>query len=509
MPGGGARRHLPHAVLATVAVVVLPALAMLPLAPLEGALDMIVSVALAIGLSVAVGSVGSAVWSRRPESKDVVFGDLMLWRWIRRSVAERRMAETALRLDDGSDPLLPALQRLTTELEARDSFMRGHSTRVARHARRIACEMGLDDDEVERIEAAASVHDVGKLFVPHSILAQPGPLTDEQLCLVRRHAEQGAELVAELGDPEVTAMVRHHHERVDGAGYPDGLTRDDIPLGARIIAVADTFDAITSDRPYRHATSRRSAIDVVSEEAGRQLDATVVAAFLDYYSAKRGIAGAAALASAPPRLVGWLAATPGSLGVGAVPIAQGVCAAGAMTLASVCIGGLPGSTPAPRDADTAGSRVAQAAGHAVDPIASPLGADGEGAGGRLKREAGVRRRSSGADPGPRSPGREGGRDLAGQPPATAPSPAAPGSQAPVTSPGATSPEASVVPKPGSPAAPVGEPPAVPLPTSPAQLLDPVVETVDQVLAPAPQPIKRIVEPVTDLLGRTGLTSPAP
>jgi hypothetical protein len=517
MPSGASsRRYLPYALLATVAVVVLPALAMLPLAPLEGALDVLVSAVLAIGLSVAMGSIGSALWSRRPESKDVVFGDLMLWRWIRRVIAERRMARTTVLLADGiagigtvDDPLLPALQRLALELEARDSFMSGHSQRVARHARRIACQMGLDENEVARIEAAASVHDVGKVFLPHSILAQPGPLTDEQYALVKRHAEQGAELVAELDDPELTAIVRHHHERVDGAGYPDGLAGGDIPLGARIVAVADTFDAITSDRPYRRAASRRSAIDIVSQEAGSQLDADVVAAFVEYYSGKRGIAGAAVVATAPPRLVGWLAATPAGLGVSAAPIAQGVCAAGAIALAGVCLGGSPGTSSAPDRGEAADARAAQVTAHGV--AASPSSGVGrdrsrDGVGPDTRRRSAGKPRVGGDD---RSTGGTGG----GRAPVGGQAPGAPtgapwsGPRTPVSSPGATLPDADL------PDVPVTSEPVVPLPVSPPQVLDPVVdpviETVDQVLAPAPAPVKGITDPAKKLLDGTGLTSSSP
>src|SRR5215218_3387095 len=502
--GAASRRYLPYALLATIAVVGLPTLATVPLTPREGVLDLLVSAVLAIGLSVAAGSLGSALWSRRPESKDVVFGDLMLWRWIRRVVAERRMARTTAFLANGvvgigtaDDPLLPALQRLAIELEARDSFMSGHSQRVARHARRIACQMGLDEDEVERIEAAASIHDVGKLFLPHSILAQPGPLTDEQYTLVKCHAEQGAELVSELGDPELTAMVRHHHERIDGAGYPDGL------------AVADTFDAITSDRPYRRAASRKGAIDIVADEAGSQLDAAAVAAFVEYYSGRRGIAGAAVAAAAPPRLVGWLAATPAGLGVSAAPIAQGVCAAGAIALAGVCLGGLPrASTPA-RSADEGGARAVQVVADGADgrEATSPASTEADDRLRRADRKArqdGDGRRSQ--------PGADGSEPLEGGPGAQAPAadqgpseaPGAPGANpaAPVSFPGVNLPRTPATPEPGES-----------LPVSPPQVLDPVVdpviETVDQVLAPVPAPVKGVTKPVTDLLDGIGLTSPAP
>jgi HD-GYP domain-containing protein (c-di-GMP phosphodiesterase class II) len=501
------RRHLlPHAVAATVAVVVLPALVVLPLAPLDGVLDVFASAVLAIGLSVAAGSAGALLWERAPESKDTVFGDLMLWRWLRRELGERRVATSAERVADlGGDPLLPALQRLTDELERRDAYMRGHSDRVACHAERIARHMGLPDAEVERIRVAASIHDVGKLFVPHSILMRPGRLDPDEYALVKRHAEQGAELVEELGDPGVTAIVRHHHERIDGAGYPDGLAGDDIPLGSRIVAVADTFDAITSDRPYRRAASRKGALDVLSEVAGSQLDAAAVSAFVEYSSGRRSIASAAAAATVPQRVVSWIAATPAGVGASATPIAQGVCAAGAVAVAGICISGAPAF-----DGGRDGSEHARPAAKAgqVERTAETTGrrdvADDRRSSAGVRRVAGgspgTRRDDAGgrgpATPGNRggTPGQTGGR----QPPATMPS-------TPRTGAGTVG---RVVESPGSvaPDAPVS-PPTVPL--DPPKALDPVVDTVDKVLEPAPQPVKDLTEPVKDQLGQTGLTSPAP
>jgi HD-GYP domain-containing protein (c-di-GMP phosphodiesterase class II) len=505
------RRYLPYAVLATLAVVVVPAVVVLPLAPLEGLLDLVVSAALTIGLSVVMGSICSALWSRLPESQEVVFGDLMIWRWARRALAERRMARSAERLTHERfeaptridvDPLLPALQRLATELEARDSYMRGHSERVARHAERIALEMGLDDGEVAKIQAAATVHDVGKLFVPHSILTQAGRLTDDEFTLIKRHAEQGAELVSELDDPELTAIVRHHHERVDGTGYPDGLAGSDIPIGARIIAVADSFDAMTSERPFRSAATQKSALDEISEAAGSQLDPAVVAAFLDYYSGKRAIAGVAFVATAPQRLVSWIAATPAGIGASTAPIAQGVCAAGAVAVAGVCMGGAPallGSDPDGQATRSGGEQIASApqglSGGALDERDEGRDSDRDS-----HKDSGNDRGSKrGSDRSQPQGGSDDGIADRGTP-VGSPSPSNPsvgggggGGGAPVTSP------ESVLP--GTPVDPSSAP------VSPQGVLDPVVDTVDQVIAPAPEPVQELLDPVKDLLGRTGLTTP--
>ena len=124
-------------------------------------------------------------------------------------------------------------------------------------------------------------------------------------------------MAASVGDPAITAMIRHHHERLDGAGYPDGLAGEAIPLGARIIAVADTFDAMTSNRAYRRASSHKRALDVLRAEAGKQLDADAVAAFVGYYRGRRTVAWSAFAAAAPQRLFAWLGGvSPGVRGRG-------------------------------------------------------------------------------------------------------------------------------------------------------------------------------------------------
>ncbi len=263
---------------ATFAVVVLPALAVSVLETAGRPWLLLVSVLLAMMLSVAVATVGSALWARRPNSRDLVFGDLMLWGWC----GECEPSGGWQRRRDCSAAAMPAwtaselsrerrckiLQRLAAMLEAKDPYTLGHSRRVTRHAERIAREMGLSREDVARVRIAASVHDVGKVHTPRQILAKPGSLTPEEIAVMQRHAADGARMVAEIGDPEITAMVRHHHERLDGSGYPDGLRGEEIPLGARIISVADTFDAITSSRAYHGARKHQRGLDVISEEAG-------------------------------------------------------------------------------------------------------------------------------------------------------------------------------------------------------------------------------------------------
>jgi putative nucleotidyltransferase with HDIG domain len=319
-------RWLPHAIVATAFVVLLPALAVWMLVP-RGNLTLIaLSVPVGVLLSVIAAAVGTALWKRVPGSRDLVFADLMLWGWLRRLRAERRLRHAESLLGTHAEGLsVQALTDLSVLLEARDTFTYGHSLRVTRHAERIAAELGLPADEVARVRTAAALHDVGKLHTPRAILNKPGRLTDEEFAVIRRHPGDGADLAGSVGDPAITRMIRHHHERLDGAGYPDGLSGAAIPLGARIIAVADTFDAMTSNRAYRRASSHKRALDVLRQEAGKQLDADAVAAFVGYYRGRRTVVWSAFAAAAPQRLFAWLGGVSPGVGVaGAAAVAIGV-----------------------------------------------------------------------------------------------------------------------------------------------------------------------------------------
>jgi putative nucleotidyltransferase with HDIG domain len=179
------------------------------------------------------------------------------------------------------------LSELAAELEARDPWTHGHSRRVAAHAVAIAVQMGLSERQVAIVRAAAVLHDVGKINTPRAVLHKPARLTQVELGLIELHPVDGAEIVSSLGNPELTAIVRHHHERLDGSGYPDRLRGNEIPLGARIVAVADTFDAITSTRPYRPARTHDRALQILEEEAGTRLDPVGVSAFCAHYREHR------------------------------------------------------------------------------------------------------------------------------------------------------------------------------------------------------------------------------
>ncbi len=182
--------------------------------------------------------------------------------------------------------IFQSLLGLANALEAKDPYTRGHSTRVAELARGLALRMGLSHLAAETVAQAALLHDLGKIGVPENILRKPGPLTDQEWEIMRRHPVTGAQIVAPLEFLDDGAViVRHHHERLDGSGYPDGLTGEGIPLGARIVAVADVYDALTSARPYRARFAPAEAIRVLHGEGGRTLDGRLVALLVDVLDA--------------------------------------------------------------------------------------------------------------------------------------------------------------------------------------------------------------------------------
>jgi putative nucleotidyltransferase with HDIG domain len=174
-----------------------------------------------------------------------------------------------------------SLLGLANALEAKDPYTRGHSERVAALSRRVASALGLAPAAVDVVGQAGLLHDIGKIGVPEAILRKPGPLAPDEWQIMRAHPVIGAQIVAPFEFFQGAARaIRHHHERWDGSGYPDGLAREAIPLEARIVAVADVFDALTSARPYRAALARDAARAFLAHEAGRTLDETIVAALL-------------------------------------------------------------------------------------------------------------------------------------------------------------------------------------------------------------------------------------
>jgi putative nucleotidyltransferase with HDIG domain len=175
-----------------------------------------------------------------------------------------------------------SLLGLANALEAKDPYTRGHSERVAALSRQIATALGRPLVEIENIAQAGLLHDIGKIGVPESILGKAGPLTAAEWAVMQRHPLIGAQIVAPFEFLSAgAAVIRHHHERWDGSGYPDGLRGGDIPLGARIVAGADVFDALTSARPYRAPLTLDAALRHLRRQAGRTLDEAVVAVLVE------------------------------------------------------------------------------------------------------------------------------------------------------------------------------------------------------------------------------------
>ncbi len=177
--------------------------------------------------------------------------------------------------------LFSTLYAFVAALEARDLYTRKHSTRVAKYAHKIAKEMGCTEEELDIINFAGCLHDIGKIGIRDDILLKPGALTAEEFEKIKEHPVIGADIVSKLGlwDREME-IIRHHHERFDGKGYPDGLKGKQIPKLARILSVADSFDAMASDRAYRKRMERSKIIMIIKENSGSQFDPEAVDAFL-------------------------------------------------------------------------------------------------------------------------------------------------------------------------------------------------------------------------------------
>ena len=171
---------------------------------------------------------------------------------------------------------------LSRAVDARDPYTAGHSERVAAISSKIAKKLGVTKKELAQIELAAHFHDIGKIGVPDSILLKPGKLTEMELNVIKEHPGIGTNILSNIEFlKDSLPIILHHHENYDGGGYPYGIRGTEIPVGSRIISIADTYDAMTSDRPYRKALSHEEAIQEIVRCKGTQLDAEIVEAALD------------------------------------------------------------------------------------------------------------------------------------------------------------------------------------------------------------------------------------
>lgn len=203
---------------------------------------------------------------------------------------------------------LSTVTALAEAVEKRDPYTGGHVRRVVQYSILLGFELGLASEELDRLRLASALHDVGKIAVPDQVLRKPAPLDPEETALMKRHTIDGAEIVARIPElHDILPGVRSHHERLDGLGYPDGLCDEQIPLPARIIAVADTYDAMTTSRPYRSALDASRAFSEIVGGAGSQFCPLVVSAFeklvrRDEFTIERGATLMASLFGAEERL---------------------------------------------------------------------------------------------------------------------------------------------------------------------------------------------------------------
>jgi ribonuclease P protein subunit RPR2 len=175
---------------------------------------------------------------------------------------------------------MATVRALSNAVEARDAYTGKHAERVTAYALEIARALGIELTDNAEIEFGFLLHDIGKVAIPDAILFKPGALTDKEQALMRQHPLIGAHIVRGIDFLGAAAdVVRYHHERWDGQGYPDGLSEEQIPLAARVFAVADVLDALTTKRPYRRASSFDVAREVITGQAGTQFDPRVVKAF--------------------------------------------------------------------------------------------------------------------------------------------------------------------------------------------------------------------------------------
>jgi putative two-component system response regulator len=214
--------------------------------------------------------------------------DLVLQNRFYQQHLESRVRELDRR---NKESLINGVQTLVHALEAKDAYTSGHSARVSRYAVKTALQLGYAGDRLEQIRLGGELHDIGKIGTREDILNKPGPLSPDEFQHIKAHAALGERILAPFmaESPSVLRIVRSHHERLDGAGFPDGLAADAIPQEARIVAVVDAFDAMTTNRAYRPPRTPIDAVDELRRCAGTHFDARVVEAFLRAFPDPAGL----------------------------------------------------------------------------------------------------------------------------------------------------------------------------------------------------------------------------
>ncbi len=214
----------------------------------------------------------------RQAADDLAYGIGALRNDIRRTEAEREALRNLERL---STSMESAIEAIALTVEKRDPYTAGHQRKVAELAAAIGREMGLSSEQIHGLRLGAIIHDIGKIYIPAEILNRPGKLSEHEFALVKTHAQVGYDIIKNVDFAwPVALMVRHHHERLDGSGYPDGLKGEDIVLEARILAVADVVEAITAHRPYRAALGMEAGVHALLKGRGTIFDARAVDACL-------------------------------------------------------------------------------------------------------------------------------------------------------------------------------------------------------------------------------------
>jgi putative two-component system response regulator len=209
---------------------------------------------------------------------DVVMKPVDPYVLLARIKAALRMRRALL----GMEAAHQVITTLAQEINARDADIQSHTERIGRWAAELGHRVGLSSADLQAVAYSILLHDLGRIGISESVMLKRGPLSDDELDMVRRHVEIGERIAGSLpGAERFGPIIRHHHERWDGAGYPDGIKGEDIPLGARIVALADAFDAIVRGRPYRAARTVEEAFDELRKHAGKQFDPGLVPLFIE------------------------------------------------------------------------------------------------------------------------------------------------------------------------------------------------------------------------------------